>query len=1062
MFSAFPHILLRCSLLVLCCAWSLLFLRVAGGHAAPSVPQILVLNSYNNGYDWSDAEMQGLRSTLSQGFARVDLLVEHLDTKRFHDKKHFPQLATLFASKYRDQRFDVVIAMDNAALEFALRYRDTLYPDIPLVFCGINDYKAAMISGRHKVTGVAEFHDSAGTLAMALDLHPRTREVVVIHDRTDTGLAMGRELIREAARFTDVKLRFLEELQIESAVRQLGALPPDALVLMLSYTVEKGGRFFSQSEVARIVTSASSVPVYAVHAAQLGSGVVGGRMLGGRVQGEKAAEIAIRIISGEAVDRIPVVTANLSRPMFDDPVLHKFQIDPDKLPYDALIINRPVSFYAVNKAAFWAASILAVFMTAGLLILYMNNQRRKRLEKALQMTEAKFRQLFDSAGDAIYIHNADSRILEVNQAACDRMGYSHEEFLHLTLQDINAPEQRARLPERLDAVQRHGRALYESAHISSSGEVVPIEVCSRAIFYQDGPAILAIVRDISKRKRIELREKTRLKILEEMAKGAGLEELLVYIVRFVEQDSPGALCSVLLADESGTRLRHGAAPSLPASYNQAVDGLRIKKGMGSCGTAAFLKQRVIVDDIETHPFWKDFRPAREAGLRACWSEPVLSTSGDLLGTFAIYYRNCRSPREEELALIESAAHMASIAIGRVRSDESRSQLEEQMRQMQKIEAIGQLAGGLAHDFNNLLTPIFVYADIIKRNFSAGDANWKRIEGILLSANKAADLTKKLLSFGRKQILTMELLELNVVIVSLLDLMQRTIRANIEIKTNLTPLGANVFADRGQIEQILVNFAVNAQDAITGNGTIVIETGNVVLDDEFAKLNPGMKTGPHVLLSFADDGCGMNEEVLRHIFEPFYTTKPVGHGTGLGLATVYGIVKQHSGYIKVVSQAGKGTSFLVYLPRPAGDAKPDKSEQPGGENRLLSASGATVLVVDDNEMIREMAVELLQSSGYRVLVAETPLKAQQIVDSSGVSVDLLVTDVVMPEMSGPELYERLSVKCPRLPVLYISGYTFDVNVHNRLQHKGVSFLPKPFTAEQFVESIEQAVSRERAV
>ena len=1058
MFYGIAGIFSRSSSRMLCCLAALLFLGAAKGHASHSEPHILVLNSYNNGYDWSDDEMQGLRSTLLRKFTRVDLLVEHLDTKRFHEKEHFPQLATLFASKYREQHFDVVIAMDDAAFEFATRYRALLYPDIPLVFCGINDYKPSMISGQKKTTGVAELHDSAGTLALALNLHPATREVVVIHDFTETGLAMRRELAGHASGYPGISLRFLEEMPIEKAVRQLKALSSDALVLMLSYTVERGGRSFTQSEIARIVTSASAVPVYAVHAAQLGAGVLGGRMMEGRVQGEKAAELVIRVISGEAAGGIAVLTENLSTTMFDDAVLRRFNVDRKKLPPDARVINQPVSFYAVNKTAFWIGSITVLSMTALLVILYLNHDRRKRLEKILLMTEAKFRQLFDSAGDAICIHDFNFNILEVNQAACDRLGYSHEELLRLTLQEIEAPELRCGFTERLANVRKHGSALYESMQLTSSGEAVPIEVSSRVIEYHEGPAVLSIVRDISGRKRIELREKTRLKILEEMATGSNLEELLIYIVRFVEQESPGALCSVLLADDSGTRLNHGAAPSLPEFYNQAVNGLRIKKGMGSCGSAAFLKKRVIVEDIETHPFWKGFQPARDAGLRACWSEPVLSVSGELLGTFAIYYRSCRSPREEELALIESAAHMASIAIGRVRSDESRLHLEEQMRQMQKIEAIGLLAGGLAHDFNNLLTPIFVYADMVKRSFSSEDPNGKKMDGILLSAHKAAELTKKLLSFGRKQMLTMNVLELNEVVVSLLDLMQRTIRTNITIKTNLTPLGAPVFADRCQVEQILVNFAVNARDAITGNGSIVIETGNVILDEEFTKLHPGMKPGPHVLLSFSDDGCGMNEKVLSRIFEPFYTTKPTGQGTGLGLATAYGIVKQHNGYIRAESQAGKGTTFLVYLPKPAGEVKPDRAEQRVIRMAPVNANGATILIVDDNETIREMAVDLLQSSGYRVLVAETPLEAQQMANSPGVSIDLLVTDVVMPEMSGPDLYERLAGRYPALPVLYISGYTFDVKVHKRSQQKGVGFLPKPFTSEQFLDGVEKAVSR----
>ena len=1045
---------------LLCCAATLLLPGAPLLHAAHAAPHVLVLNSYNNGYDWSDDEMRGLRSTLTKHDSGIELLIEHLDAKNFPDKRHFPQVAGLLAAKYRGMRFDVVIALDNAALQFALRYRSTLFQGTPLVFCGINDFEPGMIAGEQKVTGVAEYHDMAGTLAMALNLHPATREVVLVHDFTDTGLAMRREFLQKASQLGKVKFRFLPEVPLEEAVQQLRTLPPDRIVLLLSYSVEKGGRTFRQSEVASIVTSATSVPVYAVHEAQLGYGVVGGRMMEGRVQGQKAAELALRILAGEKAERIPVMTGNLSEAMFDDALLSRFEIDRGKLPADALLINSPVSFYAVNKTAFWAAAIVAVFMTAALLTLHLNNERRKRLEKVLQMTEAKFRQLFDCAGDAICIHDLDCKILEVNQAACDRMGYSYEEFLQLSLYDLNSPEQKGWIAERLATVRKVGRAMYETVHLSRSGEAVPIEVCSRLIDYQEQPAVLAIVRDISVRKRIERRERTRLKILEQMATGSSLEELLVYIVRFVEQESPGGLCSVLLANEAGTRLLHGAAPSLPYAYNEAVNGLKIKEGMGSCGTAAFLKKRVIVEDLETHPYWRGFLPARDAGLRACWSEPVLSVSGELLGTFAIYSRSRRSPSEEELALIESAAHMASIAIGRVRSEESRLRLEEQMRQMQKIEAIGQLAGGLAHDFNNLLTPIFVYADIAKRSLDAEDPNRKKLDGILLSAHKAADLTKKLLTFGRKQMLTMEVLELNEVIASLLDLLQRTIRANIEIKTDLTNFGAPVFADRGQIEQILINFAVNAQDAIKGNGAIVIETGNVAIDEEFIRLNPGIKEGPHVLMSFSDNGCGMSDEVLSHIFEPFYTTKPVGQGTGLGLATVYGIVKQHGGYIKVVSQVGRGTSFQLYFPRSAGKVKPGAGEPAATDSSQWKDNRATILLVDDNETIREMAVELLQSSGYHVLLAETPVKALQMLEAAGNPIDLLITDVVMPEMSGPELYQRVAAKYPRLPVLYISGYTFNVKVHSPAEHERVNFLPKPFTSGQFLAGIEKAVSGSR--
>ena len=716
----------------------------------------------------------------------------------------------------------------------------------------------------------------------------------------------------------------------------------------------------------------------------------------------------------------------------------------------------PASSYLVSKTVFWLGIAFTAAITLGMLVLYLNIQRGKRLERVLRMTEAKFRQLFNCAGDAIYIHDLEFRIIEVNPAACKLMGYSHDQLLGLTLDRVNAPEQIPGTRERVDLLRRQGSALYESLQLTGGGELIPVEVSATLIEYEDEPAVLSIVRDISLRKSIELREKTRLQILEQMATGASLEDLLAYIVRFVEQESPGALCSVLLANEAGTQLLAGAAPSLPASYNRAVNGLRIKEGMGSCGTAAYLRQRVIVADIENHPYWKGFQPARDAGLRACWSEPVLSNEGELLGTFAVYYRSCRTPSTEELKLIESAAHMSSIAIGRVRSDESRSRLELQMRQMQKIEAVGQLAAGLAHDFNNLLTPIFVYADMVRRSLAEDDPNRNRMAGIVSSAGKAANLTRQLLSFGRKQILKKENLELNEVIVSLADLLQRTIRANVDLRTNLTPSGTRVLADRGQIEQILVNLAVNAQDAIQGNGQIIIETANVVLDREFAKLNPGVKTGPHILLTFSDDGCGMSEEVLQHMFEPFYTTKSQGSGTGLGLATVYGIVKQHNGYIKVQSRVGAGTSLLIYLPRHEQEAVPVQSVETVSPRVPSGGSDAAILVVDDNQPIREMAAELLASAGYRVLVAETPARAREMVAARGGSLDLLVTDVVMPQMSGPELYRELAQLCPGLSVLYISGYTFDLKLHDGSGGEEANFLPKPFNCEQLLASVRQTL------
>jgi signal transduction histidine kinase/CheY-like chemotaxis protein len=549
-----------------------------------------------------------------------------------------------------------------------------------------------------------------------------------------------------------------------------------------------------------------------------------------------------------------------------------------------------------------------------------------------------------------------------------------------------------------------------------------------------------------------------LAILEEMATGVPLPVLLDRVVRFVEAQSPGALCSILLADEGCARLRHGAAPSLPGEYNEAVDGLRIREGKGSCGTAAARRARVVVEDIEGHPWWNGFDAARAAGLRSAWSEPILSSEGGLLGTFAVYHRQPKAPGGDEIALIESAAHLASIAISRVRGQEQQHRLEEQLRHIQKIEAIGQLAGGVAHDFNNLLTPIIVCAELARREMKAGSPLDARMEGVLSAAHKAKELTQKLLSFARKQMLAMTPVDLNRVIADLREMMRRTIRESIAIELALDPGGAFVTGDQGQIEQILVNLAVNAQDAIEGQGRIVIGTGRVTLDEEAVRPHPGLGPGAYVFLSFADDGCGMSDEVRKHVFEPFFTTKPVGEGTGLGLATVYGIVKQHDGYVGLESSPGAGSRFTLYFPdrglaEAASPAKPaaagERAEPPRPEKR-------DILVVEDNEMVRTLIVGMLETFDYRVTAVGSPEEAMSIAAEPGARIDLLVTDVVMPGMNGQALYERVAGIRPGLPVLFISGYTSDVVLRAGSPGERIHFLNKPFTLEDCLAAVRAAL------
>ena len=369
----------------------------------------------------------------------------------------------------------------------------------------------------------------------------------------------------------------------------------------------------------------------------------------------------------------------------------------------------------------------------------------------------------------------------------------------------------------------------------------------------------------------------------------------------------------------------------------------------------------------------------------------------------------------------------------------RKRLEEELRQSQKLEAVGQLAGGIAHDFNNLLTVIEGYADLIRADQAPEDAHRESAQEILLAAQRAASLTRQLLAFSRRQMLQPIRLNLNANVTSTQRMLSRLLGENIQIHTALAYGLWDVFADPGQMDQILLNLAVNARDAMPSGGVLTIETANVECG---ARLTMGLADGEYVRLSLSDNGQGMDEETQRHIFEPFFTTKEVGHGTGLGLSTVYGIVKQSGGHVQVSSLPGKGSSFSIYLPRAASVALPAAREAPSPA--LGHQGGETILVVDDDENVRHLVASMLKSSGYKVIVPATPHEALRICGEFSTPLDLLLTDMVLPETDGAQIAEKAIAARPNLRVLFMSGYTEHPVLRLPAFDRGAPFIQKPFT------------------
>jgi PAS domain S-box-containing protein len=367
-------------------------------------------------------------------------------------------------------------------------------------------------------------------------------------------------------------------------------------------------------------------------------------------------------------------------------------------------------------------------------------------------------------------------------------------------------------------------------------------------------------------------------------------------------------------------------------------------------------------------------------------------------------------------------------------------LERQLRQSQKMEAIGRLAGGIAHDFNNLLTAIQGNAQFVLEALPVGSDVRTDVDEILRASERAAALTSQLLAFSRKQVLSPRVVELAEIVRGAEKMLSRLIGEDVQLTTSLDPATGRVLADPGQLEQVIMNLIVNARDAMPRGGQLTIETRSVDLDETYGDDHPTVKPGSYALLAVSDTGIGMSEELQAHIFEPFFTTKESGKGTGLGLSTVYGIVEQSGGFIWVHSESGVGTTFMVYLPHFAGEAAVQR-----GEIREQPTAGTeTVLVAEDDPLVRRLLVRSLERLGYTVHAAADPEEALRIAETLAEPADLLVTDVVMPGTSGRALAERLTEQWPQLKVLYTSGYTDDAIVHHGVLEHGVAFLQKPYT------------------
>ncbi|MCB9419487.1 MAG: PAS domain S-box protein [Ardenticatenaceae bacterium] len=637
---------------------------------------------------------------------------------------------------------------------------------------------------------------------------------------------------------------------------------------------------------------------------------------------------------------------------------------------------------------------------------------QKEAEQRLRESEERLQRFSAVTTEGIIFHH-QGKIVDANRALTQMFGYKQEEVIGCEVLDFVAPESFELVMQKIALGVEEP---YEALSIRKDGMIFPVEIVARAYEYQGQNMRVACIHDITERKRIEAALVER----EERLRQAVLASRIGIF------DHDHIADTVYLSPEF--REIWGWGPDEPVSNSELQsrvhpeDYARVIKAVQDChdpaGDGSYdVEHRMLLPDGSVR--WQSSRAQ----------------------TFFAGEGNDRYPiRTIGASLDVTETKLAEIA---------QAELEEKLRQSQKLESLGRLAGGIAHDFNNLLVPIIGYTELAQMRLSPGDKLHNYLNKINTAAERAVSLTKQILAFSRRQMLEVQVFNLNDIVAEFKDMLQRLIGEDINLELFLAATPCLVKADRTQIEQILLNICINARDAMPVGGQLIIETGNVYLDEAYAQSRPDTQPGHHVMLSLSDTGHGMDDETKLHIFEPFFTTKEKGQGTGLGLATVFGIVKQHQGNIWVYSEPGQGTTFKIYLPRAEETAILTTIT---GSERPATHGTETIMIVEDEPMVRKLARETLEAYGYTIIEADSPGDGLLIASSYEGVIDLLLTDVIMPNMNGRELYENIALIRPDIKVLYMSGYTDNVIVHHGVLDPDVNFLQKPFTVRGLAQKI----------
>jgi two-component system, cell cycle sensor histidine kinase and response regulator CckA len=908
--------------------------------------RVLILNSYHPRYVWGDAVMRGVSEGILKGAPEAEVRCEYLDAKHYRPAVVFEPMRRLLLAKYKQTNvnFDVIVSTDDDALDFLALYRDDIFPGTPVVFCGTNTFEPGRLRGRQGFTGIVEDYDLRGTLELVLRLHPQARHWALVSGISTSSLMNQQRFYRLYPEYKDrVRMIDLARLNVPEMIAALQKLPEDAVVIYLSWYKMPDGTFLSVRESTSLVLQYAQRPMYSPWDYTMGYGVIGGHVLKAVEHGSDAARIALRILDGTPVSRIPIARHDRFTYLFDWRMLQKFGISIDALPEPHVFINEPDTLYYRYKKQLWLVTGVFVYLLVTILALIRTIFQRKAVEADLRLDESRLEAL-----------------LELNQTG----DLSLEAIVQMVL----------------------GKAVEltksQMGFLVYLGDRQPV-----------GQSCIANADD-----RIEFRD-LGADTMAELGRMTFFKEL-------IGRRAP------LLIEAAGDlkQLKELCFPADPGPIRQfavlpLMEAATVQVGVG----------------VGNKPFLYDGKD----------------------------FRQLRLLLEGMLALIRSR-----------QAKEREERLEAQLRQAQKMEAIGTFAGGIAHDFNNIIGGISSCAELAMENLRPPDPVREDLHQVLKAANRGKSLVRRILTFSRRKNEQIAPTDLRQVVLESMALVRSLMPDNIHVVQELDDDPMMVMADATQIQQVVLNLCANAEQAIRGkNGILRVGLSVATIDPEEADLHPGLSPGGYVRMTVADSGEGIPADLQPRIFEPFFTTRSHLGGTGLGLSTSHGIVTRHGGIITVNSIPGQGAAFMVLLPL-AAEALPgstlDAAEEiRGGSERLL--------LVDDDEVMRYAMTRYLRRLGYTIRAFGNGKEALSAFRKNGsAGFDLVVTDQSMPHMTGTALVQRIRKLDACIPVILFSGFLSDDGLppdpapSDDLNIQCI--LGKPFTNKQLGQTVRRVLDQ----